>query len=244
MSTKVRRDADFFYFYLEMSDFIFIFVVTKTKGDMKKIIVLLAIIIACFNLNAQQKFNDGIYSSPKSFRYKKVIDPIEMTQISYAHGVFNALGYWNANEIMVRFWRIEFSFYWDGKEYNDFYDGNWRETINDKSYISHSRHVTQYGFTGSKWGYAFNKYFSAGLVWSIGLDASYLETEDTHLHYAGVNYHDWEIGTYLGEHSEQAIGVYAKAQVNFDRFVIFASAQACTNMDITASIGIGWLFDL
>lgn len=209
---------------------------------MKKIITLITIVLFSIAANGQQKFNDGIYAKIETA--EKNTDIFDLAQISYSHGVFNAVGFWECNELWFRVWRLEMSFYWDFTNYDEKRNA-WSERVNDKSYVAYDTSITQYGYMGYKFGFMFDKHFSAGVVVSMGADQIYYEKEHTHLYYIGEDYTNVTISNYFGnDYTNLGLGVYGKAQINVGNVCLFASAQLCTNMDTTISIGIGWAFEV
>lgn len=209
---------------------------------MKKIIALTAIILMSVVANAQQRYVDGVYSNnlPKM---GKVTDVIDCMQLSYGHSVLASNGFNNVSELWLRIYKFECSYYWDPKDYEEYDLYDYREHYG-KSYINYKKDVTQSGYCGMKLGWAFNKYFSAGLNFSYGAMAMYCETEDYHYHSLGVTDSYWTIGTYSAENYQNfGIGIYGKAQINVGHFVLFTSAQVNTNTEMVLSIGIGWAFE-
>lgn len=209
---------------------------------MKKIITLIAIVLVSITATAQQRFEDGIYSN-YSKNINRLTDVMDCIQVSYGHSFVASHDFNNVSEIWLRVSRFECSFYWDPKDYNEYIDYNYRDNYG-KSYINYKRDVTQGGYSGMKLGWAFNKYFSAGLNFSFGAMAVYCETEDYHYHSLNTTDHYWTLGLELSEpYQNFGVGLYGKAQFNIGRFVLFTSAQINTNTEMILSAGVGILLN-
>lgn len=147
--------------------------------------------------------------------------------------------------IWISVFRFELELYGDFSNYDDLdvdlepYYSDYYKTYAGTSYTRVSKSRGYIGAVGSKYGFVFNNYFSAGIVWEMSGGHYEFSYEKTYL----STLHDGWTDIYWNDDSKDGFGAYIKLSYPFQigkysYLLPFVSAQVVSTKNNFISIGI------